>query len=78
MSYGNKPRLCYKYICEECGEATRFNRRERTRAAGMRCSSCGSRRLNPSPHSKANDAIGDLHDKKREYDERMKYKLNRK
>lgn len=41
----------FKYLCEECQEHTWFNARERTRASGMQCSSCGSRHLVPSKAS---------------------------
>lgn len=71
MSSGKKPSFCYKYICEECGEATFFNRRERTRRSKMRCSHCGSGYMEPSPSSFARDNIPVFHDFKVEHDERV-------
>jgi len=69
-----KPSFRYKYICEECRQATYFNRRERTRAAGMLCRHCGSRRLNPSKASLAKHNIPIFHEFKLEYDAKVKEK----
>lgn len=65
------PARRYKYICLDCGEATWFDCRERTRAAGIQCKYCGSRRLEPSKKSLARQNIPVFHDLKRAYDERV-------
>jgi DNA-directed RNA polymerase subunit RPC12/RpoP len=61
----------YKYQCLECKEFTWFSARERTRSSGMRCSCCGSRILEPSKHSYANNNIAAFHDIKRDFDETL-------
>ncbi len=65
----------YKYVCLGCGEATYFSRQERIRAAGMRCSYCGCRQMEPSKASVANHNIPVFHDIKRGYDEQVKAKM---
>ena len=64
----------YKYICDECGEATCFTRQERTQAAGMQCRFCGCRRLEPSKASHAKHNMPIFHELKREYDEKVEEK----
>lgn len=58
----------YKYICDECGEATFLNARERTRRAGMQCQFCGCRRLEPSRCSEARTVLPAHHDIKMRQD----------
>lgn len=64
----------YKFVCEDCNEATWFNNRERTRSAGMQCSYCGSRHLVPSKKSLAKNNLPIFHDLKRENAEK-RYEL---
>jgi len=64
----------YKFICEECSEPTWLSARERTRASGMKCSSCGCRWLVPSKRSMAKDNIPAFNDIKRKFDEELEDK----
>ena len=43
----------YKYVCEECNYETWFGPHERRRSAVLRCTGCGSIRINPSKRSRA-------------------------
>lgn len=53
------------YRCLECGKGTYFSQREENRAGRLRCTACGSARLEPSAagagrQAATNDAIRDI------------------
>ena len=67
-------RGCYKYVCLDCKAETWFERRERIRAAGLKCSACGSRFVEPSASSDANTHIPAMQDAKNDQDEEVRRK----
>jgi hypothetical protein len=51
-----------KFICGECHQATFFKLYEINKAARIRCSACGSARLEHSPESKGRDELARAQD----------------
>jgi len=66
----------YKYICEDCGNENYFKRQERISRFGMRCRYCGSRYLEPSKASIANDAIAKANDARNDQKIKLKKECN--
>ena len=73
MKSGTRGR--FKYQCEECSAFSWFRPQERRSRFGIRCTECGSRRLEPTKRSIAKEHDTESHSIKSYLDDQRRNKM---